>query len=80
MRRWTRRPSPWSELARPNAWWRAANYQSVGQIYLVDEAANAPADADASIGSPGARVCALVVTAGEDLEIAGLVEEEVMTV
>ncbi|MEA2740570.1 MAG: xylulose-5-phosphate/fructose-6-phosphate phosphoketolase, partial [Acetobacteraceae bacterium] len=24
-----------SELARMNAWWRAANYLSVGQVYLL---------------------------------------------
>ena len=24
------------ELARIDAWWRAANYLSVGQIYLMD--------------------------------------------
>ncbi|MBL6750321.1 MAG: phosphoketolase family protein [Nevskia sp.] len=27
-----------AELARLNAWWRAANYLSVGQIYLLDNA------------------------------------------
>ena len=25
-----------TELAQLNAWWRAANYLSVGQIYLLD--------------------------------------------
>jgi xylulose-5-phosphate/fructose-6-phosphate phosphoketolase len=24
------------ELARTDAWWRAANYLSIGQIYLLD--------------------------------------------
>ena len=29
-------PLPADELARMDAWWRAANYLSVGQIYLLD--------------------------------------------
>ncbi len=29
-------PAAQSELARVDAWWRAANYLSVGQIYLLD--------------------------------------------
>ena len=31
----TKQPDP-TELERMNAWWRAANYLSVGQIYLLD--------------------------------------------
>jgi acetate kinase len=55
---------------------RSAVGSRLGYLGIVlDEAANAAAGADASIGSPGARVDALVVTAREDLEIAGLVEE-----
>src|SRR6188472_1478387 len=30
------RPLPDDELRRIDAWWRAANYLSVGQIYLLD--------------------------------------------
>jgi xylulose-5-phosphate/fructose-6-phosphate phosphoketolase len=30
------RPLSIDELNRMNAWWRAANYLSVGQIYLLD--------------------------------------------
>ncbi|PXY36550.1 phosphoketolase family protein [Prauserella flavalba] len=29
-------PAPEAELARVDAWWRAANYLSAGQIYLLD--------------------------------------------
>ena len=32
----TGRPLGRSELRRIDAWWRAANYLSVGQIYLMD--------------------------------------------
>src|SRR5206468_6143351 len=29
-------PLPFDELSRLDAWWRAANYLAVGQIYLMD--------------------------------------------
>jgi len=32
----THTPLAADELDRMNAWWRAANYLSVGQIYLLD--------------------------------------------
>ena len=32
----TAAPLTATELARLDAWWRAANYLSVGQIYLLD--------------------------------------------
>jgi phosphoketolase len=63
-------PLPGEQARALDAYWRAANYLSAGQIYLMANPLLAEPLRAEHISVPGAAVRTLVIAAREDIEIA----------